>query len=177
LQRRIRYRGPGRLLLVLLDTSGSTLQGSGLQQAKGVIGGLAQTAYRQRWRLAVLSFAGQRVETVFAAGRAPFDATRLLQRIHGGGGSPLAQGMQGAARLLSDEHRRHPAEQQTLLLLTDGRYRAGIDLDGLGGLSSHRCERLLVDTEQGAVRLGRAHGLAKRIGARYLSLADCARIQ
>jgi magnesium chelatase subunit ChlD-like protein len=174
LQHRIRYRSPGRLLLVLLDASGSTLHGSGLQQAKGLIGGLAQSAYRQRWRLAVLSFAGQRVETVFAAGRAPFDAGRLLQRIQGGGGSPLGQGLQAAVRRLDDEHRRHPAEQQTLLLLSDGRYRSGLDIGCLNGLDGHRCERLLIDTEQGAVRLGRARALAQRIGARYLSLTDCA---
>ena len=173
MQRRIRYRGPGRLLLVLLDSSSSTLQGSGLQAAKGVIGGLARSAYRQRWRLAVLSFAGQRVETVFTAGRAPFDASRLLQRIHGGGGSPLAIGLHHATQLLADEQRRHPGEQQTLVLFTDGRYRATV---ALSGIAEGGCERLLVDTEQGPVRLGRARSLAQRIGARYLTLADCARI-
>ena len=160
----------------MLDASGSTLHGNGLQQAKGLIGGIAQTAYRQRWRLAVLSFAGQRTDTVFAAGRAPFDPRRLLQRIHGGGGSPLAQGLQAAARLLGDERRRHPAERHTLLLLSDGRYRAGSDLDSLSALTDSHCERLLVDTEQGTIRLGRARRLAQRIGAHYLRLADCARI-
>ena len=161
---------------MLLDSSSSTLQGSGLQAAKGVIGGLARTAYRQRWRLAVLSFAGQRVDTVFAAGRAPFDASRLLQRIHGGGGSPLAAGLGRAEQLLADEQHRHPGEQQTLVLLTDGRYRATLALGGIANTAGSGCERLLVDTEQGAVRLGRARGLAQRIGARYLSLSDCARI-
>lgn len=160
----------------MLDASGSTLHGSGLQQAKGLIGGLAQTAYRQRWRLAVLSFAGQRVEPVFAPARAPHSAGQLLQRIQGGGGSPLALGLQGAAQLLDQQHRRHPTEQQTLLLLTDGRYRNGVDLEALHRLNSPHCQRLLIDTEQAAVRLGRARGLAERIGARYLTLSDCARI-
>ena len=179
LRRRIRYGGGGHLLLVLLDSSGSTLKGRGLQQAKGVLAGLTRSAYRQRWRLAVLSFAGERVDTLFAAGRAPHDAERLLARIRGGGGTPLAVGLRGAMQLLGAERRRWPQQRQTLVLLTDGRYRGGHatlpDL-GLDGAVGGGREALLVDTEQGAVRLGRARQIAAQLGARYVPIADCARI-
>lgn len=167
------------MLLLLIDASGSTLRGGGLQQAKGLVGGLARSAYRQRWRLALLSFAGQRVDTVFAAARAPFDGARLLAQIQGGGGTPLALGLQQAEQLLQRERRRFPTQRQTLLVLTDGRCRSSSALSPLAtpGGGDQFCDRLLIDTEQGPVRLGRARQLAGLMGARYVRLAECAKLE
>ena len=167
IHRRKRPARPEQLLLILIDASGSTLRGHGLSTAKGIVAGLLQRAYRERQRVALLSFGGGRVTPLLEPRRPPRDPEPLLNRIHGGGGTPLPAAIAAAAELLRRERLRAPGQHQALVLLTDGRCRQVLpelpaDVD-----------RPVVDLEQGAVRLGRARGLARSLAARYLSMDDC----
>jgi magnesium chelatase subunit ChlD-like protein len=66
-----------------------------------------------------------------------------------------------AGRWLAIRQKRFPAEQQRLLLVTDGR------LKDWPGLPVPDCPGLLIDIERGPIRLGRARQMAAALQADY----------
>ncbi len=166
----IRYRLPRgkirELLLVLLDSSGSTLRGQSLATAKGIVAALIEAAYCRRSRIGIIQFAGKGAQLRLPPGRAPRQVQSVLATIKGGGGTPLGQGLRTAARVLQSEHERFPQERQILVLITDGRSRDDVDSMQIP------CRTLVVDTESGPIRLGRCWQLAQALQGEYISLVD-----
>ena len=66
-----------------------------------------------------------------------------------------------AGHWLVARRKRYPAEQQRLLVITDGRLKA------ISGLPLLACPGLLVDIERGPIRLGRARDLAAGLQLDY----------
>ncbi len=71
-----------------------------------------------------------------------------------------------AGEWLAVRRKRYPAEQQRLLVMTDGRLK---DISGLPLLA---CAGLLVDIERGPIRLGRAKELAVGLQLEYRHIDD-----
>lgn len=168
-------RGMG-LTLILLDSSGSTIEGQGLEQALTLVQGLFQQAYRQRHPVGLMQFGNDATQVLIKPGRAPKLAPPPTRGIQAGGGTPLARGLSGALRLMKQHARRHPDAPQTLILLTDGRSRDSlatpIALESstsapspLQALKSHpvALSIKLIDTEYSRVQLGRARALAQQL--------------
>ncbi len=100
-------------------------------------------------------------------------AASRLEELPTGGRTPLAAGLQKAAEVLKRERLREKERRPLLVLLTDGRATAGPDPHG----AAARLRRLgvasvVVDTEEGYVRLGMAGALAEAMGARCLRLEE-----
>jgi Mg-chelatase subunit ChlD len=140
------------------------LRDQSLVAAKGVLASLMEIAYVRRVRVGLMQFAGQGVREIGPPQRAPKQVCGWLAGILGGGGTPLRQGLETAIRVLERERKRFPREQQTLILLTDGRSR-----DALDGIQIP-CRTLVIDTERGPIRLGRCRQLASALNAEYLAL-------
>ena len=158
--------GDPTMHLVLLDTSASTLQGHSQAQAKGLVAGLAQQAYIARQQMLLLGFGNDKVEELYALGRAPKAMAPLLDSIGAGGGTPLKQAVQQAQAFGQRLLRRNPATRIINYIITDGRIQEDIHGLHLPGTS------LLVDTEQAQVKRGRGPHIAKLLGADYLTLAQ-----
>ena len=158
--------GDPTMHLVLLDTSASTLQGHSQAQAKGLVAGLAQQAYIARQQMLLLGFGNDKVEELYALGRAPKAMAPLLDSIGAGGGTPLKQAVQQAQAFGQRLLRRNPATRIINYIITDGRVQEDIHGLHLPGTS------LLVDTEQAQVKRGRGRHIAKLLGADYLTLAQ-----
>ena len=158
--------GDPTMHLVLLDTSASTLQGHSQAQAKGLVAGLAQQAYIARQQMLLLGFGNDKVEELYALGRAPKAMAPLLDNIGAGGGTPLKQAVQQAQAFGQRLLRRNPATRIINYIITDGRVQEDIHGLHLPGTS------LLVDTEQAQVKRGRGPHIAKLLGADYLTLAQ-----
>ena len=77
-----------------------------------------------------------------------------LEQLGAGGGTPLLAALAEAGQWLAARRKRYPAEQQRLLVITDGR------LKDVAALPVLECPGLLVDIERGPIRLGRAQDLA-----------------
>lgn len=77
-----------------------------------------------------------------------------LEQLGAGGGTPLLAALAEAGDWLAVRRKRYPAEQQRLLVITDGR------LSDIAGLPILDCQGMLVDIERGPIRLGRAQELA-----------------
>ncbi len=162
-----------------LDASGSSALHR-LAEAKGAIELLLAECYVRRDQVAVLSFRGRCAELVLAPTRSLLRAKRSLAGLPGGGGTPLAAGID-AAVAISTQVARH-GQSPSIVLLTDG--AANIARDGSGGraratedalqaarvLGATGFAALVIDTAPRPAPQARALALAMR--ARYLALPD-----
>ena len=168
-----------------VDASGSSALHR-LAEAKGAVELLLADCYVRRDRVAVVAFRGRGAEVLLEPTRSLVRARRQLAGLPGGGGTPLAAGLEMAAMLAGAVRRR--GGTPVLVVLTDG--RANVARDGAGGR-----ERAAADARAAARRL-RADGqvsllidtspqpqatareLAAEMGAAYLPLprADAASV-
>ncbi len=161
----------------VIDASGSAALHR-LAEAKGAVESLLADCYARRDNVAVIGFRGHGAQLLLPPTRSLVRARRSLAGLPGGGGTPLAAGLD-AARSLAELVRRGGATA-LLVVLTDG--RANIARDGQPGreraqadalqaarsLAGLGCASLLVDTStQPTVA---AQRLAEAMNARYLAL-------
>ncbi|MEH3116845.1 MAG: magnesium chelatase subunit D [Methylorubrum populi] len=155
-----------------VDASGSAAL-ERLAEAKGAVELLLAEAYVRRDRIALVAFRGAGAETVLPPTRSLVRAKRVLAGLPGGGGTPLAAGLDAAAALALGV--RRAGGSPVIVLLTDG--RANVARSGLGGRALAGEEALA------AARLLRAQSLpalvidtgARPDGARRLAEAARAR--
>ena len=114
-----------RLLIFTVDASGSAAIAR-LAEAKGAIEILLAEAYARRDHVCLIGFRGDGAETLLPPTRSLVQTKRRLASLPGGGGTPLAAGLQAALQEVIAA-RRHGLTP-TVCLLTDG--RANISLDG-----------------------------------------------
>ncbi|MEM1049770.1 MAG: magnesium chelatase subunit D [Pseudomonadota bacterium] len=132
-----------RLVVFAVDASGSTALAR-LAEAKGAIELLLGEAYSRRDQVALISFRGTDATLLLPPTRSLVRTKRCLSALPGGGGTPLAAGLQAAFVVSQSERRR--GVTASMVVLTDG--RANIALDGTADRSaarddSHRLARLI----------------------------------
>jgi magnesium chelatase subunit ChlD-like protein len=157
----LRTRSPHELWLVIVDASASTRRHQALSDAKGLLAQLFDDAYRQRVRLALLTVSGAAHRWQVQGLKASSGLRQWLDGLGAGGGTPLLAALGEAGRWLGARQKRFPAEQQRLLLVTDGRLKDWPLLPVL------ECPGLLIDIERGPIRLGRSRVLAGQLRAEY----------
>ncbi len=174
-----------RLLIFTVDASGSSAMAR-MAEAKGAVELMLAQAYAKRDQVALVAFRGSGADVLLPPTRSLVQAKRRLAELPGGGGTPLAAGLLGAAGMaeLGRAHGLSPA----LIVLTDG--RANIGLSGEPGrtqaaadaqLTAQQLSRLglpgvVIDT---AARPGKdGAALAAWLGSTYLALprADAQKI-
>jgi magnesium chelatase subunit D len=116
------------LTILAVDASGSAALHR-LAEAKGAAELLLAECYVRRDQVAVVSFRGSAAETLLPPTRSLARAKRSLAALPGGGGTPLASGIDLALLIADAAHRR--GVSPTLVFLTDG--RANIARDGTPG--------------------------------------------
>ena len=160
-----------------LDASGSSALYR-LAEAKGAVELLLAECYVRRDQVAVLAFRGAAAEVILPPTRSLVRAKRGLAGLPGGGGTPLAAGLDAAAALALRV--RRAGGTPVVVVLTDG--RANVGRDGLGGRARAQDEALaaaralraqggsviVIDTSVRPEPAARALALAA--GARYLAL-------
>ncbi len=166
-----------RLLIFAVDASGSAAV-SRLNEAKGAVEMLLAQAYAARDHVALIAFRGTGAELLLPPTRSLVQTKRRLANLPGGGGTPLAAGLQEAALLATQSLAK--GLTPTVIILTDG--RANVALDGTAdraqaGADADRLAQLL--RAQGTASLvidmgnrptGALRGLAGLLDATYLAL-------
>ena len=175
---RVREGVGGRVLLLLLDASGSHAQGERMRAVKGASLGLIDTLHGTDM-VGLIAFRGAGAELLCPPTRDHAAARRALDYLPTGGRTPLAHALQLAEQLLGDLDLSHGG---TLALFTDG--RANVPMHGTDpwqdALDAAVCLRAsaadltinVIDTEQGSHRLGRAQLLSDAMSATFTSLED-----
>ena len=126
-----------RLVIFAVDASGSSAI-SRLAEAKGAIELLLGDAYARRDHVALVAFRGTSAEILLPPTRSLVQTKRRLAELPGGGGTPLASGMEAALELALGAQRRGMAP--TVCILTDG--RANIDKTGNDRIKRWRAESM-----------------------------------
>jgi magnesium chelatase subunit D len=163
--------------IFVVDASGSSALHR-LAEAKGAVELLLADCYVRRDKVALVAFRGQAAEVLLPPTRSLVRAKRSLAGLPGGGGTPLASGID-LGMILADSIKRRGGTP-VLIVMTDG--RANVARDGSGGrtraneeaLGAARVVRgleitaLVIDTSPRPQPQGRE--LAKEMGAIYLPL-------
>ncbi len=165
------------LTVFAVDASGSAALHR-LAEAKGAVETLLADCYVRRDEVAVVGFRGHKAELLLPPTRSLVRAKRALSGLPGGGGTPLASGLETSFHVLTAATKRQ--QTATLVVLTDG--RANIGRNGQPGREQAHQDALLMARH---VRALGAHSLlvdtapqpspparelAAAMGAQYLAL-------
>jgi magnesium chelatase subunit D len=186
LHQQVRVGTSANLILFVVDASGSMAAQRRMEALKGAVLNLLTDAYQQRDEVAVVAFRGQRAELLLAPTRSVDLAEQGLRELPTGGRTPLPHALQLALDTLQraasnggNNGGKNSSNPPLLVLLTDGKgnvpladggdpWREALALAEL--LAERRVPALVIDTENGYLRLGRAAQLATALGAECLTL-------
>jgi magnesium chelatase subunit D len=168
LREHVRSGREGAFLCLVVDASGSMGAQRRLARVKGALTSLLRDAYARRDRVAVIAFRDDAAEIVVAPG-APLElAAATLAALPTGGRTPLAAGLTTAELLVRRERLRDPSRRAIAVVLTDGRVQdpSGAIPRAAAALGRAADRVDVVDTEEGAVRVGVADELAAAAAGR-----------
>jgi magnesium chelatase subunit D len=166
-----------RVTIFAVDASGSAAAAR-LAEAKGAVELMLGQAYVTRSEVALVSFRGESAELLLPPTRSLTRARRSLAELPGGGGTPLALGLNAAREVAEAVIAR--GRSAALVILTDG--RANIAADGSPGrpqakldaeaaakvICARGIDALVVDI---SARPGpEGAELARALGGRFLAL-------
>lgn len=174
---KVRAGRQGSLILFVVDASGSMAGLRRMEMVKGVVIALLSDAYQQRDEVAVIAFRGASAEVLLAPTRSVEIAERELRELPTGGRTPLAHALKAAHEVLARATGSGP--EPLMIVLSDGRANVALEpgadpwhesLEWAHALGRSGVTSLVLDTEEGQVRLGRAGELARALGAQCLAL-------
>lgn len=177
---KLRERRVGNTILFLVDASGSMGANRRMSAVKGAICSLLNDAYQKRDRVGMIAFRKKSAELILDITRSVELAKKKLELLPTGGRTPLSAGLFLARQVLCSQLQKDPDCLPILVVLSDGRanaaqgtgnplkeaFREAAKLRGDG----IRC--IVVDTEEGFLRLGLAAELAKELRADYYKIED-----
>jgi magnesium chelatase subunit D len=167
------------LVLFVVDASGSMAARSRMGAVKGAVLSLLIDAYQRRDKVGLIAFRGSGAEVLLPPTSSVEAAVARLAALPTGGRTPVAAGLVRAHEVLRAERLRDPQRRPLLVLVTDGRATGGPDPVGdahraAALLTAARVTSVVLDCENGPVRLGLATGLAAALGGTVLPPAELA---
>jgi len=176
LHQQIRTGKNANLILFVVDASGSMAAQRRMEAVKGAVLSLLTDAYQQRDEVAVISFRGESAQLLLSPTRSVDLAEQNLRELPTGGRTPLPHALSVALETLEKTN-----TPPLLVLLSDGKANVALN-DGndpwqeslrFAELIAERgIPALVLDTETGYLRLGRARQLAQALGAECLTLEE-----
>ncbi|MGL4209793.1 MAG: VWA domain-containing protein [Candidatus Adiutrix sp.] len=150
----------GRLVIFVVDSSGSIGALDRMEEAKAAALALLSEAYQKRDRVALIAFYGAKAETLLPPTSSPDLAGRLLSDLPSGGKTPLASALVMTKKMILVEQAKEPTLNPYVILMTDGRpniplekganpWTEALTLAGLLAADS-RLNFLLIDTDRSA---------------------------
>lgn len=176
LHAQVRVGKSANLIVFVVDASGSMAAQRRMEAVKGAVLALLTDVYQRRDEVAVIAFRGEKAELLLAPTRSVEQAEQGLRALPTGGRTPLPHALQLSLQLLQQRADDAPP---LLVLLSDGKANVPV---GSGGdpwqetlvlaaeIAAAGIAALVLDTETGYVRLGRAARLAQALGAECLTL-------
>lgn len=173
LYRQIRQSYQARLLIVVLDASGSMGLARRIAMAKEVLVSALETSYQRRNRVALVSFSGETATLALGSTRSVELVTRKLSTITSGGYSPIDKGLEVALEV--SRQAAGSGLDPVILVISDCRATSS-SYDALQSalvvaraLAVAQVETIFIDLEVEHPRLGLAKRLADSANGKVLS--------
>ncbi|MBR2255260.1 MAG: VWA domain-containing protein [Candidatus Methanomethylophilaceae archaeon] len=179
LREKVRVRMKGTRLLFVVDGSGSVGAHERMVSVKGSILSMLNDAYRRRDEVGMVVFRNMKAETVLPMTRSVLTAFKKLKELPTGGRTPLLSGLALGYDILRRE--AEAGYEPVMVVLTDGRGNVGLEGGKptpeetekvCGALRESGIRIIVIDTEVGLLRFGRARALSAQLEGEYLLLED-----
>jgi magnesium chelatase subunit D len=181
LRRQIRAGKRASLILFVVDASASMAAQRRMETVKGAVMSLLTDAYQRRDQVAVIAFGGPQATLLLAPTRSVDRAEEDLRELPTGGRTPLPHALQLALTTVKQARNTNNDCAPMLILLSDGKANVALSEGGdawqeslalADQLAASGVASLVLDTENGYLRLGRAGQLAQMLGAQCVALDD-----
>ena len=182
LRQAVRESRTANLVVLCVDASGSMGSDRRIDAAKGAALSLLLDAYQRRDRVALVTFAGEEARVALRPTGSVEVAQARLADLPTGGRTPLGPGLRAALDVARSARHRDPDRRPVIVVVTDGRATSagpppaksptGAALAAAAEIAAAGIEALVVDAEDGDLRLGLARPLAETMGASYTALPD-----
>jgi Mg-chelatase subunit ChlD len=180
LQRKVRVRRTGNLILFVVDASWSMAASERMEATKGAIFSLLVDAYQRRDQVGLIVFQRDKARLVLPPTSSVELAQRALRDLPVGGKTPLSNGLFLAWQVIEAARRRDSEQRPLMILLTDG--AGNVSMTGMPAQeeamriaelfeqASHRS--IVVNMEHAAFDRGLAHKLANALGGACYNLPE-----
>ncbi|MDO4691303.1 MAG: VWA domain-containing protein [Porphyromonadaceae bacterium] len=166
-------RRTGYHILFAVDASGSMGAQKRMHRVKGLIIELLRRAYEERDYVGLLTFRADEAKLILPLTKSIARAHTLLKDLQTGGRTPLYLGLSRSLEVLQHAARKGKGVTPVLVVVTDGRATSRYPgenspeaLRQLGWEFSYIGAKILViDSEEGFIRMGKARQLAEHLGA------------
>lgn len=120
LQRKVRVRRTGNLILFVVDASWSMAASERMEATKGAIFSLLLDAYQRRDQVGLVVFQRDKARLVLPPTSSVELAQKALRDLPVGGKTPLSSGLFLAWQVIDNARRRDAEQRPLMILLTDG---------------------------------------------------------
>ncbi|OZV80585.1 magnesium chelatase [Micromonospora echinospora] len=175
----VRQGRESNLILFCVDASGSMGARQRIGAVKAAVLSLLLDAYQRRDKVGLVTFRATDAELTLPPTSSVDVAAARLEALPTGGRTPLAEGLLRAREVLRVEAIRDPRRRPLLVVVTDGRATAGPEalsraMRSARLLAADGVPAVVVDCEQGRIRMRLAAELAATLAGEHLPLSDVA---
>jgi magnesium chelatase subunit D len=180
LQRKVRVRRTGNLILFVVDASWSMAASERMEATKGAIFSLLVDAYQRRDQVGMIVFQRDKARLVLPPTSSVDLAQKTLKDLPVGGKTPLSSGLFLAWQVIENARRRDSELRPLMILLTDG--AGNVSMTGMPAqeeatrmaeLFDHNAFRsIVVNMEHVAFDRGLAQKLANALGGTCYNLPE-----
>ncbi|MDO4800084.1 MAG: VWA domain-containing protein [Bacillota bacterium] len=142
LRRKVRERGVGHHVVILIDSSGSLAVNRRMNAVKGAVFELLKRSYVRRDHVALLAFRRDRAEILLPLTRSLTLAKKKLEHLPTGGNTPLSLGLERLADYVRSVKVKQPQAIFRIFIISDGRANRSIGESGPVEEAKHQASRL-----------------------------------
>lgn len=173
-----REKRTGISILFVVDSSGSMGVKKRMEAVKGAIMSLLKDAYEKRDKVGMVAFRRDRAEELLPFTRSIELAQKRLEKLTIGGKTPLAEGIQKAYNIVKKEIRKDRRSLPIIIFLTDGKTNFSLynkepvkeSLELAKKIKREKIKCIVIDTEEGFIKLEMAKTLSETMSADYYKL-------
>ena len=177
---KVRERRTGTSILFVVDSSGSMGVKKRMEAVKGAIMSLLKDAYEKRDRVGLVAFRKDCAEELLPITRSIDLAQKKLEKLTTGGKTPLAAGIEKAYNIIKKDLKKDEKVVPLILFLSDGKANYSISgkdpikesLELAQKIKKENIRTIVIDTEEGFIKLEMAKTLSEALGAEYYKLEN-----
>ena len=173
---KIRKSERRRLIIFVVDASGSMKSKERMGAAKGAVLGLLTSAYQSRDRVGLIIFREEGARVLLSPTKSVDRAKQQLRKVTVGGSSPLAAGLMSGLFLLKKNRAKNDSVDTVLVIISDG--EANVPMSKTAAIEEElstvasrireeKVQTVVIDTKSGPIGLRFMRSLAKGLNADY----------